>query len=109
MAINSVNLAQGIQFKGDFMRLVILRLPAVLAATGYSRSTLYLRMTQGLWPKQVQLGAKSIGWPAHEVEAMNAIRIAGSSDEAIRVLVVNLEASRREIAEKAGVPNFASY
>ena len=82
------------------MRLVILRLPAVLAATGYSRSTLYLRMTQGLWPKQVQLGARSIGWPAHEVEAMNVIRIAGKSDEAIRALVVNLEAARKDFCER---------
>jgi prophage regulatory protein len=86
------------------MRLVILRLPAVLEATGYSRSTLYLRMSQGLWPKQVQLGARSIGWPAHEVEAMNAVRIAGNSDEAIRAVVINLEAARREIAEQAGYP-----
>ena len=79
------------------MRLVILRLPAVLAATGYSRSTLYLRMAQGLWPKQVQLGARSIGWPAHEVEAMNAIRIAGESDIEIRTLVICLEAAKKEM------------
>ena len=108
MSINSVNLSQGNQIEGDTMRLVILRLPAVLAATGYSRSTLYLRMTQGLWPKQVQLGARSIGWPAHEVEAMNAIRIAGKSDEDIRNLVINLEAARREVAVKAGSPNHTS-
>ena len=91
------------------MRLVILRLPAVLEATGYSRSTLYLRMAQGLWPKQVQLGARSIGWPAHEVEAMNAIRIAGKSDEAIRDLVIRLEAARKEIAAKANFPVLAGY
>jgi prophage regulatory protein len=76
------------------MHLVILRLPAVLAATGFSRSTLYLRMTQGLWPKQVRLGARSIGWPAHEIEALNAARIAGRSDEAIQALVATLEAAR---------------
>lgn len=80
------------------MHFVILRLPAVLAATGFSRSTLYLRMTQGLWPKQVRLGARAIGWPAHEVEAMNLARIAGRSDEAIRALVVGLEAARKKVA-----------
>lgn len=91
------------------MRLVILRLPAVLEATGYSRSTIYLRMAQGLWPKQVQLGARSIGWPAHEVEAMNAIRIAGKSDESIRDLVISLEAARSEFAAKPSSQIPANY
>ena len=62
--------------------------------TGYSRSTIYLRITQGLWPKPVSLGARAVGWPAHEVEAINAARIAGQSDEAIRELVARLEAAR---------------
>ena len=33
----------------------ILRLPTVKAESGYSRSTLYLRISQGLWPKPVHL------------------------------------------------------
>jgi prophage regulatory protein len=72
----------------------ILRLPDVKSQSGYSRSTIYLRVTQGLWPKPVQLGPRAVGWPAREVAAINAARIAGNSDHEIRSLVVRLHAER---------------
>lgn len=62
--------------------------------SGYSRSTIYLRISQGLWPKPVRLGPRAVGWPASEVEAVNAARIAGLGDEQIRSLVTRLEAER---------------
>ena len=74
--------------------LTILRRKQVEAETGYSRSTIYLRIAQGLWPKQVSLGARAVGWPAVEVDALNAARIAGKSDAEIRVLVSTLHAAR---------------
>ena len=58
--------------------LAILRRKQVQAESGYSRSTIYLRIAQGLWPKPVSLGARAVGWPAGEVSAVNAARIAGS-------------------------------
>jgi prophage regulatory protein len=73
---------------------VILRRHQVQAATGLSRSTIYLRITQGLWPRPVNLGARSVGWPAGEVATLNAARIAGRSDDEIRKWVVHLEARR---------------
>lgn len=76
------------------MTLTILRLSAVKTESGYSRSTIYLRMAQGLWTRQVSLGPRCVGWPAHEVAALNAARIAGKTDEDIRALVVKLEAAR---------------
>lgn len=76
----------------------ILRLPTVKSESGYSRSTIYLRITQGLWPKPVSLGARAVGWPAGEVAALNAARIAGQSDEEIRALVAKLEAARKAAA-----------
>lgn len=84
------------------MPQTILRLPSVMARCGYSRSTIYLRMTQGLWPKQVSLGARSVGWPEYEVDALNAARIAAKTDNDIRLLVTKLEAQR--VAGHAGVP-----
>ena len=72
----------------------ILRRPRVEEASGYSRSTLYLRITQGLWPKGVGIGSRAVGWPASEVAAINAARIAGQSDDEIRALVTQLEAAR---------------
>ena len=80
---------------GANMLQTILRLPAVRAGSGYSRSTIYLRIAQGLWTKQVCLGPRSVGWPAGEVAALNAARIAGKSDDEIRDLVVKLEAARK--------------
>ena len=73
----------------------ILRLPAVKSESGYSRSTIYLRIAQGLWTKQVSLGPRCVGWPANEVAALNAARIAGSTDDEIRALVATLEAARK--------------
>jgi prophage regulatory protein len=76
------------------MAKVILRLPIVKAHTGLSRSTIYLRISQGLWTKQVSLGPRCVGWPAHEVATLNAARIAGKTDNEIRALVLELEAAR---------------
>ncbi len=76
------------------MTQTIYRLPAVQAATGYSRSTIYLRIEQGLWTKQVRLGARCVGWPSHEVAALNATRVAGKTDSEIRVLVDQLHERR---------------
>lgn len=73
----------------------ILRLPAVKAESGASRSTIYLRIKQGLWPKPVKLGPRSVGWPAAEVSALNAARIAGMVDAEIRALVAALETARK--------------
>lgn len=77
----------------------ILRLPAVKAESGSSRSTIYLRIRQGLWPKPVKLGPRSIGWPSSEVAAINAARIAGMPDDEIRALVVRLEFARKSSAQ----------
>ena len=73
----------------------ILRLPAVKAESGYSRSTIYLRIAQGLWTRQVRLGARSVGWPAVEVAALNAARIGAKTDAQIRSLVLTLEMARK--------------
>lgn len=73
----------------------ILRRKQAEAASGYSRSTIYLRISQGLWTKPVLLGARAVGWPASEVEALNSARIAGLGDAAIRKLVIDLQTARK--------------
>jgi prophage regulatory protein len=45
----------------------ILRLPAVKARTGLSRSTIYLRISEGSFPKPVSLGGRAVGWIEAEV------------------------------------------
>ena len=77
------------------MKRTILRIPAVKSESGLSRSTIYLRVSQGLWTKPVSLGARAVGWPSDEVEAINAARIAGKTDEEVRALVEKLEVARK--------------
>ncbi len=40
----------------------IIRLKAVLARTGLSRSTLYRKIGDGTFPRQIQISARSAGW-----------------------------------------------
>jgi prophage regulatory protein len=80
------------------MSHTILRLPAVLRERGRSRSTHYLDIQQGLFTRPVSIGARAVGWPEHEVAALNDARIAGKSDDEIRSLVVRLEAARKSVA-----------
>ena len=49
------------------MAHAILRLPTVKQRCGLSRSTIYLRITQGAFPKPVSLGPRAVGW----IEAEN--------------------------------------
>lgn len=79
------------------MAHTILRIPAVKSESGLSRSTIYLRIAQGLWTKPVSLGARAVGWPSDEVTAINAARIAGKNDEEVRALVAKLEEARKGV------------
>ena len=60
------------------MQITILRLPAVKTRTGLSRSTIYLRMAQGTFPKQISLGSRAVGWVSKEINQWNAERIKES-------------------------------
>ncbi len=82
------------------MAKTILRLPAVKTQTGYSRSTLYWRVSEGLFTKQIKLGARSIGWPADDVAILNNARISGKSDSEIRELVIKLEIARKSAMQE---------
>ena len=76
----------------------ILRRRQVQSETGFSRSTIYLHIAQGLWPKPVSLGPRAVGWPAREVAAINEARIAGETEAGLRALVIRLTRARTEVA-----------
>ena len=65
------------------MTHTILRLPNVKTSTGLSRSTIYLRISQGTFPKPVKLGGRAVGWVQTEVQEW---------------LQQQIEASRRTVA-----------
>ena len=60
------------------MANTILRLPAVKATTGLSRSTIYLRVTEGTFPKPVGLGSRAVGWLEAESQDWLQRRIEAS-------------------------------
>ena len=40
----------------------IIRLPTVLARTGLSRATVYRKIDEGTFPRQIKLGIHGVGW-----------------------------------------------
>ena len=56
----------------------ILRLPEVRRSTGLSRSTIYLRIAEGRFPKPVSLGGRAVGWLEAEVPEWLERRIEAS-------------------------------
>lgn len=73
----------------------ILRLPHVKARTGRARSSIYADIQRGLFIAPIAIGARAVGWPSGEVDALIAARIAGRSDAEIRALVSKLESARK--------------
>jgi prophage regulatory protein len=60
------------------MSQAILRLPQVKARIGLSRSTIYLRVSEGSFPKPITLGPRSVGWVESEISEWVTQRIAES-------------------------------
>jgi prophage regulatory protein len=56
-----------------------LRFPAVLAKTGLSRSTIYLKISRGEFPAPVKLGQRAVGWPETAIARWIAARIDAKS------------------------------
>ncbi len=75
--------------------LRILRLPEVLERTGFSKSTLQTRIQTGLWVPSVSLGARSIGFVEHEIDALLAALINGKTDDEIKSLIETLIKKRK--------------
>lgn len=76
----------------------IMRMPAVKAETGHrSHASIYNAIREGIFTKPVRIGARAVGWPSDEVQAIVAARIAGKSPVQIRALVSQLEAARKRL------------
>jgi prophage regulatory protein len=46
-----------------------LRIPAVVAKVGLSRTEIYRRIAAGVFPRQKQLGPRSVAWSKRDLEA----------------------------------------
>ena len=60
------------------MEYQIIRLKDVIVLTGLSRSTIYLRMVQGKFPKKINLGSRAVGWISSDVNEWIEERIRES-------------------------------
>ena len=56
-------------------KLSILRRKQVERRTGLSRSTIYLRIQEGTFPRPINLGVRAVGWLENEIEAWLVERI----------------------------------
>lgn len=51
------------------MANIILRLPTVKLRTGLSRSSIYLRVSNGEFPSSISLGGRAVGWLESDIES----------------------------------------
>lgn len=72
----------------------IMRAPEYRRQLAMTKSGEYRARHAGLLPPPLQLGPRSIGLPAHEVDIITAARIAGTGDDELREIVSRLVAAR---------------
>lgn len=75
-----------------------LRLPDLIQGRKRGRSSLYRDVDQELLTPPVRIGANSSAWPSHEIAEIDHARLAGATDDEIRVLVRSLVAARKVAA-----------
>lgn len=46
----------------------ILRLPETIHRTGFSRSSIYAKMKDGLFPKPINISDRAVGWLESEID-----------------------------------------
>lgn len=79
----------------------LLKKPEVLRLTAKSNTTHYSDINNGLMTPPCRLGKNSVAWPEHEIEAINAARIAGKTDHEIKTLVTKLIVLRKTASSKS--------
>jgi prophage regulatory protein len=79
--------------------MALFRVARAMIETGKSRSALYADVQRGLMVRPVPLSRMAVAFPSEELDAINKARIAGASDDQIRMLVERLHAARQEAAK----------
>jgi len=58
----------------------LLRLPQVKTITGLSKSTIYARISEGTFPKQVPLGPRLVVWVESDIQKWIAEQVAAARE-----------------------------
>ena len=69
------------------MEIRFVRWPQVIQQTGLPQSSLCDLIAAELFPAPVAIGKRTVGFASHEIEGINAARLAGKGDDEIRDLV----------------------
>ena len=75
---------RGIDRSQGFVTYAQMRVQDARAQFGIAQSTFYDWQERGLMPPGIALGVRSVGWPAHELDALAAARIRGAREEEMR-------------------------
>ena len=57
----------------------LLRLPEVKATTGLSKSSIYARIAEGTFPKQISLGPRLVVWVESDIQNWIGLQIQAST------------------------------
>ncbi len=57
----------------------LLRLPQVKQTTGLSKSTIYARIAEGTFPKQIPLGPRLVVWVESDIQKWIGLQIQSST------------------------------
>ena len=58
-----------------------IRLPAVMAATGLGKTTIYERIKAGTFPSPIQIGPRAVAWDAGAIAAWQASCVPSKSSD----------------------------
>ncbi len=76
----------------------LMRTAAARAVMGDVESAFYAKVAGGLITKPIKINSRTTALPVREVEAINAARIRGASEDEIKALVSRLHADRSKAA-----------
>lgn len=62
------------------MTIKFLRLPEVKSRTGFSRSSIYLFVQNGTFPRPVRIGGRAVAWLESDIDAWIEARLADRAE-----------------------------
>lgn len=76
----------------------IIRRSDIIERTGLSKSTIYNRINENLFPPSISLGERSVGFISTEIDAVILAMIEEQTPEQIKALVCELIKQRKQLA-----------
>ena len=62
----------------------LIRLPEILQITGLARSTIYKKLSEGRFPRPVNLGGRAVAWLSSDIENWINERVAERDRQAAK-------------------------